>query len=200
MAISDNSKIVEQASTRESHHSSTLEAEILEAEIVSQTPGRIRLRIIPPHRQLQKMTPIAQALKARLEIYRVKTNISTGSITIFYGRELLSSQDMFVILQDLGVHLVTITHQSRISVSGSSSAATEVIQTATDLNRRVQTVTNDAVDLRFLVPLSFACLAMRQLFIKGWQLEFIPWYVLAWYAFDSFLKLNYPTNLSNSKT
>jgi hypothetical protein len=31
---------------------------------------------------------------------------------------------------------------------------------------------------------------MRQLMIKGLQLEVIPWYVLAWYAFDSFLKLN----------
>ncbi len=162
----------------------------LEAEIISQTPGRVRLRFIPPDRQPEKIAPLANALKARLEIYRVKTNIPTGSITIFHGRELLSSQDMCLILQDLGVKLVEIAQEPRISVVSSSKAATEVIKTTTNLNQKIQTATNNTVDLRFLMPLSLGILAMRQLFTKGWQLELIPWYVLAWYAFDSFLKLN----------
>ena len=76
------------------------------------------------------------------------------------------------------------------SIPRSSSASTTVIKTATDLNQRVKTATKDAVDLRFLVPLGFGILAMRQLVVKGWQLELIPWYVLAWYAFDSFIKLH----------
>jgi hypothetical protein len=50
------------------------------------------------------------------------------------------------------------------------------------------------VDLRFLFPLSLSLLALRQLLVKGWQLELIPWYVLAWYAFDSFIKLH-PTEI-----
>ena len=43
-------------------------------------------------------------------------------------------------------------------------------------------------------------LAMRQLIAKGWQLELIPWYVLAWYAFDSFIKLHSTNNVSKAKT
>ena len=171
----------------------------LDAEIISQTPGRVRLRITPTHRQLQKIAPLANALKARLEIYRVKTNISTGSITVFHGRELLSSQDMCTILQDLGINLVEVTQEQKISVLSSSKAATEIIRTTTDLNRTVQTATNNTVDLRFLVPLSLGILAMRQLLVKGWQLELIPWYVLAWYAFDSFLKLHSTNNVLNSE-
>ena len=165
-------------------------SKIISAQIVSQTPGRIRLRVTPAHRHQQKIAPIVNQLKARLEIYRVKTNIPSGSITILHGRELLSSQEICTVLQDLGVNLLESTKESSISVSNSSNASAAVITTATNLNQRVKTASKDAVDLRFLVPFSFGILAMRQLVVKGWQLEFIPWYVLAWYAFDSFIKLN----------
>ena len=185
MAIADNNKIPPQASIIENQNSSSLEA-----EIVSQTPGRVRLRVTPSHRQQQKIAPIVNALKARLEIYRVKTNLPTGSITVLHGRELLSSQDICTVLQDLGVNLFEVTQETRRSVSSSSSAAAAVITTATDLNQKVKTATNDTVDLRFVFPLSLGVLALRQLVVKGWQLEIIPWYVLAWYAFDSFIKLN----------
>ena len=192
MAIADNHKIPQQALNGENCHSS------LEAQIVSQTPGRIRLRVLPAQRQPQKITPIVNALKARLEIYRVKQNISSGSITVLHGRELLSSQDICTILQDLGVTFREITPEPISSVTNSSSA-TAVIITATDLNRRVKTVSKDAIDLRFLFPLGLGVLAVRQLIVKGWQVELIPWYVLAWYAFDSFIKLHPINNASRAK-
>lgn len=184
MAIADNHNIPQQAVTAENQNFSSLEA-----QIVSQTPGRIRLRVLPAQRQPQKITPIVNALKARLEIYRVKQNIPSGSITVFHGRELLSSQDMCIILQDLGVNFREIAPEPISSVTNSSSA-TAVIRTATDLNRRVKTASKDAIDLRFLFPLGLGVLAIRQLIVKGWQLELIPWYVLAWYTFDSFIKLH----------
>ena len=161
MAIADNHNLT--------HHSSALEA-----EIVSQTPGRVRLRLPPRHRQQQKIIPLVNALQARLEIYRVRTNIPTGSITVLHGRELLSSQDLLLILQDLGVNLLEITTEPRGSIYSSASAAA-VIKTATGLNQQVKTATNEAIDLRFLFPLSLGVLAMRQLIVKGWQLELIPW-------------------------
>ncbi len=185
MAISNNNKMPQQASIVENNNSS-----FLEAQIISQTPGRVRLRVPPAHRQQQKITPVVNALKARLEIYRVKTNIPSGSITVLHGRELLTSQDMCIVLQDLGVNLLEVTQGSRRAISSSSSAAAEVIKTAKNLNQQVKTATDNAIDLRFLFPLGLGLIAMRQLLVKGWQLELIPWYVLAWYAFDSFLKLN----------
>ena len=193
MAIADNHKIPQQASTVENQNVSSLEA-----QIISQTPGRIRLRVLPAQRQLQKITPIVNALQARLEIYRVKQNIPSGSITVFHGRELLSSQDIRAILQDLGVNFREIAQEPISSVTNSSSA-TAVIRTATELNRRVKTASKDAIDLRFLFPLGLGVLAVRQLIVKGWQLELIPWYVLAWYTFDSFIKLHPTTNASRAK-
>lgn len=195
MAIADNNRIPQKAST-----TNDLDLSSLEAQIVSQTPGRVRLRVTPAYRRQQKIAPIANALKARSEVDRVKTNIPSGSITVLHGRELLSSQDMCEVLQDLGINLVKMTETSTRAVDRSSSAATEVIKTATNLNRRVKTATDNTVDLRFLVPLSFGVLAVRQLVVKGWQLELIPWYVLAWYTFDSFFKLHATTNFSSSKS
>lgn len=184
MALSNNNKIPQPASIVENKNSS-----FLEAQIISQTPGRVRLRVRPTHRQQQKIAPIINALKARLEIYRVKTNIPSGSITVLHGRELLTSQDMCIVLQDLGINLVEVTQRSRTSVSSSSSAAA-IIKTAKNLNQQVKTATDNEIDLRFLFPLGLGVMAMRQLLVKGWQLELIPWYVLAWYAFESFLKLH----------
>ncbi|MDJ0679960.1 MAG: hypothetical protein QNJ18_08890 [Xenococcaceae cyanobacterium MO_167.B52] len=184
MALSNNNKIPQPASIVENKNSS-----FLEAQIISQTPGRVRLRVRPAHRQQQKIAPIINALKARLEIYRVKTNIPSGSITVLHGRELLTSQDMCIVLQDLGINLVEVTQRSRTSVSSSSSAAA-IIKTAKNLNQQVKTATDNEIDLRFLFPLGLGVMAMRQLLVKGWQLELIPWYVLAWYAFESFLKLH----------
>jgi hypothetical protein len=42
------------------------------------------------------------------------------------------------------------------------------------------------------MPLFLSLLALRQLFSKSPRLKTAPWYILAWYAFDSFLKLNDP--------
>jgi hypothetical protein len=167
------------------------------AQVVSQTPGRIRLRVHPAHRQPHKLKPIAEALQKRVEIYRVKTNIANGSITVMHGRELLSEEDIRAILQDLGIIFAEIAEIPILNNGDKSSAAAEITKATTDLNQRVKNITQGAIDLRFIMPFSFAVLALRQLWLKGLQFETIPWYVLAWYSFDSFIKLN---NSGNSST
>lgn len=156
----------------------------IRVHLVSRAPGRVRLRVSSPHRHNHKMESIACALNERLEIYRVRTNVQSGSITVFHTREYSSFENICAILQDLGIIFHDVTE-------GQSRAAAGVTQAAADLNQRVNRATRGAVDLRFLIPLSFSALALRQLLVKGLQLEIIPWYVLAWYAFDSFIKLHY---------
>ncbi|MBE9166101.1 hypothetical protein IQ238_00655 [Pleurocapsales cyanobacterium LEGE 06147] len=159
------------------------------ARVVSQTPGRIRLRVDHSYRQKHKLEPIADALKKKVEVYRVKANITSGSITVHHGRELLSGEEIRAILKDLGIILVEI-EDIPIQLNGNSSAAAGITKATTDLNQRVKKITQGAIDLRFIMPFCFAMLALRQLWLKGLQFEAIPWYVLAWYSFDSFIKLN----------
>ncbi|MGK7875339.1 MAG: HMA2 domain-containing protein [Xenococcaceae cyanobacterium] len=167
------------------------ESSPIHAHMVSQTPGRIRFRVAHLHREKHKMEPIAHALKECLEIYRVRTNVASGSITVFHAQEHSSFDDVRAILRDLGVIIRDITDVKSIATNGKSDAAAEVTNAAADLNQRVKRATNGVVDLRVLIPLGFSALALRQLLVKGLQIEIIPWYVLAWYAFDSFIKFHY---------
>jgi hypothetical protein len=57
-----------------------------------------------------------------------------------------------------------------------------------DLNEQVRQATNGFADLQMLLPLGLGALALKQLLDKGPELEELPWYTLAWYAFDSFKK------------
>ncbi|PPS44061.1 DUF5132 domain-containing protein [Chroococcidiopsis sp. TS-821] len=71
-----------------------------------------------------------------------------------------------------------------------SEASEYIINVVTEINKQVKEMTNGVADLRLLLPLGLSAIALRQLLTKGLQIEEIPWYVLAWYAFDSFTKLN----------
>ena len=162
----------------------------IQGHIISQTPGRIRMRVAHAHRQKHKLVPVVSALKEKLAIYHVRANLHSGSITVFHSKEHLNSEDIRQILRDLGLIFHDIIEEPLMATHGHSGAAAEVSRVAGDLNQRVRRLTKGSIDLRFLLPLSFAVLACRQLVVKGLQFELIPWYVLAWYAFDSFIKLH----------
>ncbi len=167
------------------------ESSSIQAQIVSQTPGRIRLRVVHSHRQKHKMEPVVRALKERLEIYRVRTNVCSGSMTVFHAQEHIDSDEILAILRSLGVIFPKITAEKSIATNRKSKAAAEITSAATALNQRLKRATKGTVDLRFLIPLGLSTLALRQFLVKGLQLGLIPWYVLAWYAFDSFIKFHY---------
>ncbi len=152
-------------------------------QVVSNTPRRLRLRIAQLHRQPRQMQRLVTSLEAHPNVHQVKSNIHHGSILIHHDGKDGSLENVFSKLWDLGVIFEDITE-------GKSEAAAEISNAVVDLNKRVQRATNNVVDLRFLFPLTLGILSIRQLIIKGLQFEIIPWYVLAWYAFDSFLKLH----------
>lgn len=162
-------------------------------QVVSSTPGRLRLRIAPAQRQLANMERICKALQAHPQVDRLKTNIHHGSITISHIAPAGNLESIYAALRDLGAifaETTTLTGDKSIAAAGVANAAV-------DLNQRVTRASHGAVDLRFLFPLGLGLLSIRQLAIKGLQLEIIPWYVLAWYAFDSFIKLHGTDRLQN---
>ena len=166
-------------------------AKPISTKIISNTPGRIRLRISPPHRHPREMQSIANVLKAQSYISQVRTNINSGSIIINHDGKNATLENVLTTLLDLGVTFADITE-------GNSEAAEDVKGAIINLNKRLEQATSGEVDLRFLFPLGLSILAVRQVLVKGLQLEIIPWYVLAWYAFDSFMKLNNSSQLQQS--
>jgi hypothetical protein len=154
------------------------------AKIVSDTPGRLRLRVAISDRQPDKMQHIANFLEAQPHITQVRTNFYHGSILIYHHGTDESFANVLDALSDIGIIFADITQ-------GTTEVAKSITNAVTNLNHSVERATDGTIDLRFLFPLGLSMLAVRQLMIKGLQLDIIPWYVLAWYAFDSFLKLNH---------
>ncbi|MDZ8087297.1 MAG: hypothetical protein RMY16_17325 [Nostoc sp. DedQUE12b] len=155
----------------------------ISTKVVSSTPGRLRLRLAHSHRQPEKMQRIANALSENSHINQVKTNVHHGSIVINHDGKDGSLENVLATLKDLGIIFADVSE-------GNTEAAAGVSSAVVDLNQRVKQSTDGAFDLRILFPLGLASLSLRQLLNKGLQLEVIPWYVLAWYAFDSFIKLH----------
>ncbi|MGJ3254063.1 MAG: DUF5132 domain-containing protein [Elainellaceae cyanobacterium] len=88
-------------------------------------------------------------------------------------------------------HSADVSTRRRSHVSeGRSQLAGELMNTTSEVNAQVGWLTNGLVDLRMLVPIGLSGLALRQLVVKGLQFDDIPWYTLAWYSFDTFLKLH----------
>lgn len=74
--------------------------------------------------------------------------------------------------------------------SGTSRVAEDICAIATDLNHLTLSLTQGWIDLPTLAAFGLGGLALRQLVTRGGQLDALPWYVLAWYGFDSFVKLH----------
>ena len=84
----------------------------------------------------------------------------------------------------------TITQNQLSNVR--SPMAEDLINEISRFNEQIRQTTAGVVDLRLLVPEGLGALALRQILTKGLELDEIPWYTLAWYAFDTFTKLNEP--------
>lgn len=137
------------------------------------------------------MTRITHALRTHPDVREVRTNVQTGSIVIHHADRDDSLDAIATVLQDLGVVLGSVIDVDLPFSRGKSEVAADLTNAVADLNEGVGKATNGVVDLRLLVPVGLATLALRELLRTGWEFEAAPWYVLAWYAFDSFIKLHY---------
>jgi len=156
-------------------------------QVVTDIPGRLRLRMPRDRRDPRELQRLADVLSGHPAIALTAANAASGGLLVRYDASKLSSKEVVGLLQQAGASFDEPESRER-------RAAVAVREAAGDLNRRVEQATRGAVDLRFLFPAALGTLALRQLSIQGVQLRQVPWYVLAWYAFDSFLKLNEESN------
>jgi hypothetical protein len=78
----------------------------------------------------------------------------------------------------------------RFSDRSSTETASQVQDTVNELNRQIRWLTNDLLDLRMLMVTGLGALALRQILMRGLRLDEIPWYAVAWYALDTFVKFH----------
>lgn len=156
-------------------------------EVASSIPGRARLKLSRGYRTSEEMKRVAVALDARSEISNVRMNLHTGSILVHYDQERGSLDSIRSTLQGLNITLGAHPNVQLPSPGAERrGAATNLVGALGGLNRRVELATNGSADLRLLIPLGLAALSIRQMIREGMEIDKIPWYVLAWDAFQTF--------------
>jgi len=151
-------------------------------QIVSSTARRTRIRLSRKRRHPKEMARIAKVLEASPQVSSVQANLNTGTIIIHHKEEAL--EDIKSRLQDMGVIMM--------AAAGVETSAMSLADAISDLDKHLASETKGLLNLKLLVPLGFGALALLQLARQGLQVGSAPWYLLAFFAFESYIKLHGP--------
>jgi len=163
------------------------------ATLASATPGRVRVRLHRVARHPHLVRQVQERMQDRGGVTRVEANPSTGSVVVHYDQNALNGDDVLGLLQDCGVVFGALSEEPSIEdiFLGRTPASHHIVEAVGDLDRRLLRLTGHKLDLRLLFPASLFALGLRQAVVQGLGLADIPAYVLLWYAFDSFWKMNH---------
>jgi Heavy metal associated domain 2 len=153
-----------------------------QAEIASDLPGRLRLRLHrgQPHPQI--LDHLQATLTARPEIREVSVNPAARSLTLHYDATRHSPTGILGLLADLDVLVSAVT--------GAPQLEDLTVQALDDLDRRILAVTGHQVNLRTLFPVGLAGLGLALTLKNGLGLGMLPGWLPLWLAFDAFVKLH----------
>jgi hypothetical protein len=164
------------------------EAKQVHTRVVSDTPTRARVKVSQKRRNRHEMARIAHRLQEQPGVREVHTNVQTGSIVV--QNEPGSSINIKGILEDLGIILESATNIDIPSVGASKDSNAALASAIARLSLQLGLNTSGLINLRVLIPLGFGALSVLQLIRRGLQIDAAPWYVLAFAAIESYLRLN----------
>lgn len=162
--------------------------------IASLVPGRLRVKLHRESRAPQVMERIKDNLQSKEGIEGVKVNPSTGSISVQYDHAHLSTSGILGLLEDLDVVIESTIPAPEVEESGAIGrgyAQSEgFIAAINDLNRRIYAASGVPIDLKIVLPLTFAGAGIWSIAKKGLMIESVPGWLFLWFAFDMFVKLH----------
>jgi hypothetical protein len=155
-------------------------------------PGRMRLRIDRRDLNPKFSDVLRSAFLAMPDVEEVRIQPLTGSITIVSRRSGLTPRVLAERLVTLG--LLDLDPTTGDPDAGKQKPMSDTARSIHDafhgVDMRLAEITKGRWDLRTVVPFAFGAFAVRQFIAEAGAIGAAPWYVLAWYAFDSFWKLN----------
>lgn len=129
-------------------------------------------------------------------VEEVRTDARTGSALITYDPEVLDMPSAIGLIRKAHEAFVDVAPprlQTALDSSVSRAGGT-IRERFSAADGRVRKATHGTVDLRALMPIGLAGLSLRQLVRQGPGVSSVPWYVFAYYSFDSFIKLHSGTS------
>ncbi len=149
--------------------------------VVSATAGRVRMQAVDVSGN-RRLPSVAEELATWPEVTSVALRARSRSVVVrFDPEEATVVADR---LLSLGVDL-----RAGVAVSPSGAPPVTIAAAAATADRVVGR-RFDGTDLRLLVPLGLGLMAVRRAMRGNERLADAPWYVLAWYASETFLRFH----------
>jgi hypothetical protein len=149
------------------------------------SPGRLRVKMDRDAFESNAVRNAEEALTGVDGVLEVRRNPASRSVLVRYDVRAASLPRMFAAVAGAGVAIDVPTTAS--STSEAPALGNLITSAFSRADEWVSGRTSRKADLRTLVPVGLAALAARELLVG--RAVSAPWYVLAWYAFDSFYKL-----------
>jgi hypothetical protein len=158
------------------------------ARIASLVPGRIRLKLHDAGRGRAVLDRIKQELESREGVHDVKVNGTSGSFTVRYDETRHGAAGILGWLEDLDVLVESVGHFP--SVDPGNAPVGGFLAAIEDLNQRIHRATGLPVDVKLVLPLTFAGAGVWSILRRGLMIEAVPGWLFLWFAFDTFVKLH----------
>ncbi|HYU18665.1 MAG TPA: cation transporter [Chloroflexota bacterium] len=166
--------------------------ELRRARVAHAVPGRVRIKLDRDALTNGFGAELRSGLAAIPGVEEVQVAELTGSVLIRYDPERLDLNRLVERVRAARLLAVDDPGEDPYAAKAvpASLTAQRIQRAFHEVDVRLSELTQGRWDLRSVVPVSFGLLAVREIVRNYGQLGFAPWYVLAWYAFDSFWKLN----------
>jgi hypothetical protein len=155
------------------------------AQVASSLPGRLRLRLADGVWRRDRLAAAAESVGENAEVVGVETRWRSGSLVIEY--DPAGAGTLWASLGELG--LARSGSAATRAEAGTGGAPARLAEGLTRVNDVVAWRARGS-DLRTLVPVGLGMLALRQLVRGDERLADAPWYVLAWYASETFQRFH----------
>ena len=160
------------------------------AHIASLTPGRLRIRMKPQHRDSSTLQGIQAGLQSREGVHAVKVNPANGSLTMHFDQDRYNPIKIMGLLEDVDVLVESVGHLPGVEGGEAATSSTGFLVAVEDLNRHIKSVTGLPIDLKLVLPLSFVAAGLWSVTRRGLMIETVPGWLFLWFAFDMFVKLH----------
>lgn len=162
----------------------------LTVQVVHASPGRLRLRLPRDAFASPELAKLETVVSGQPGIRDVRRNERASSVTITYDPQAVSLPELAAAAAGTGV---SVTMPAPPAWAGSVDGRVlgrSIERVFGRADGKVTEASRGMADLRTLVPVGFAALAARE--VLAGRAVAAPWYVLAWYAFETFTKLRRP--------
>ena len=158
-----------------------------QAQVASNIPGRLRIKLGPASRAPDVLDGIRRRLKSHAGIHHVTVNPTSGSVTVHYDPQHHEAPALLGIFEDCQCIFQNL---DVMAVSPSSAPSAGFLAAVEDINAKLFAATGVPLDLKVLLPLGLLGAGLWSIARRGLMVESVPGLVFVWLAVDSFVKLH----------